>query len=84
MALQMAADLELRRTPMIGFLLIVEMTDAADKRSMIVLSRPIDCFSLSFERGKYVIAVVFDHVIIDMAALGAALGSRLNIDVRHC
>ena len=63
-----AADLDLRRTPMVGFFLIVEMTDAADKRSMAVLSRPIDCFSLSFERGKHVICIVFDHIIVDMAA----------------
>jgi hypothetical protein len=69
---------------MIGFFLIVEMTDAADKRSMAVPSRPIDCFSLSFERGKHVICVVFDHINVDMGAFGAAPGSRFNIDVPHC
>ena len=69
---------------MISLFLVVEIADAGDEGVMVVLSRPIDCFSLCFERGKYVICVVFDHIIVDMATFGAALGSRLNIDVRHC
>src|SRR5215470_5494515 len=68
---------------MIGLFLIVEMADAADKWGMAVLSRPIDCFSLCFERGKYVICVIFNHIIVDRAAFGAALRARFNVNVRH-
>ena len=53
---------------MIGLFLIVEMADAADKGVMVDLSRPIDCFSLCFEGGKYVICVVFDHIIFKAGA----------------
>jgi hypothetical protein len=38
-------------------------------------------FSLRFERAEYMVGVVFDH-IINVATLGAALGSRLNIKRR--
>jgi hypothetical protein len=29
------------------------------------------------------IRVVFDHIILDLAPLGAAFGTGLDIDVRH-
>ena len=51
---------------------------------MAVLFRPVDGFSLRFERAEYMVGVVFDHIIINVATLGAALGSRLNINVRLC
>jgi hypothetical protein len=48
-----------------------------------VLFRPIDCVSLCFERGEYVVDVIFDHIIVDMGPFGTALGSRFNVNVRH-
>jgi hypothetical protein len=57
----------------IGFFLVVDMAYASDMRRMAVLFRPVDGFVLRFERGEYVIGVVFDHIIVDMAAFGAAL-----------
>jgi hypothetical protein len=56
----------LHRAPVIGFLLIVEMTNAGDMRRMAVLLRPIDCLSLCFERGWYLVGVVFDHIIVNV------------------
>jgi hypothetical protein len=50
---------------------------------MVLASRPINCFSLRFEGGKHVVGVIFNYVIVDMAALGAALGTRLNVNVGH-
>jgi hypothetical protein len=40
----------LNRAPMIGYLLIVEMANAGDVRSVTVLLRPLDCSVLCFER----------------------------------
>jgi hypothetical protein len=38
---------------------------------------------LGFEGCQDVVGVIFNHIVIDMAALGTTLGTRLNIDVRH-
>jgi hypothetical protein len=67
----------------ISFFLIVEMANAGDMRRMAVLLRPVDCFCLCFERSECVVGVVFDYIIVNMGTFGAALGARLNIDVRH-
>jgi len=48
-----------------------------------LLSSPFDSFSLRFERAEHVMRMVLDEVIIDVAALVAPLGARLDIDVRH-
>jgi hypothetical protein len=53
---------------MIGFLLIVEMAHASDVWRMAVLFRPVDGFVLCFERGEYVVGVVFDHIIVKMTS----------------
>jgi hypothetical protein len=50
---------------------------------VVLTFRPIDCFSLRFEGGEHVIRVIFNHVIVDRAALGAALGTRLNVNIGH-
>jgi hypothetical protein len=73
----------LNRPPVISFLLIVEMANAGDVWCMAVLLRPVDCFSLCFERRECVFGVVFDHIIVDVGTVGAALGSGLNINYRH-
>jgi hypothetical protein len=49
---------------------------------MAILFRPLDGFVLCFERSDYVVGVIFDRIIINVTTL-AALGSRLNINVRH-
>jgi len=61
------------RTPVIGFLLIVEMPNAGDMRCMAVLLCPIDRVSLSFERGEWVVGVVFDYVVVNVGTFAAAL-----------
>jgi hypothetical protein len=68
---------------MISFFLIVEMTNASDVRGVPVLLRPVDGVSLCFKRLEYVVGVIFDHIIVNVAAFGAALGSGLNINCRH-
>jgi hypothetical protein len=68
---------------MISFFLIVEMTNASDVRSVSVLLRPVDGVSLYFECLEYVVSVIFDHIIVNVAAFGATLGSGLNINCRH-
>jgi hypothetical protein len=55
-------------------LLIIQVPDASDKRGVALTFRPIDCFSLRFEGAEYVVRMVFDDIIVDMAPLGAALG----------
>jgi hypothetical protein len=47
-----------------------------------VISRPIDRFPLRFKVGEDVVRVVFDNVVVEMAPLGATLGTRLNVNVR--
>jgi hypothetical protein len=59
--------------PMISFFLIVEMTNASDVRSVSVLLRPVDGVSLYFECLEYVVSVIFDHIIVNVASFGAAL-----------
>jgi hypothetical protein len=83
MADSIVTSLDLRRAPVVRFFLIVEMANAGDMWGMSVLFRPIDCFSLCFESGEYVIGVIFDHKIIDATTFGATLGSRLNINICH-
>jgi hypothetical protein len=73
----------LRRTPMVGLFLIVEIADAGDKWVMAILFCPLDRLMLRFERGECVIRMILNHIIFNMAAFGPALRSRLNIDIRH-
>jgi hypothetical protein len=51
---------------------------------MTIFYRPVDRFSLRFEGGKDVVAVIFDYVIFDRRTLRPTLGPGLNINVRHC
>ena len=64
--------------PVISFLLIIKMANAGDVWCMTVLLRPVDCFSLCFERRECVVGMVFDHIIVDVGTVGAALRSGLN------
>jgi len=68
---------------MIGFLLIIQVPHASNKRRVPLTPSPIDGFSLRFEGAEHVVGVVFDNIILDVAPFAAALGARLNINVRH-
>jgi hypothetical protein len=72
-----------RRPPVIGFLLVVQMPDASDKRGVALPFCPIDCFVLRWEGGEHVVRVVFDDIMVDTVSLGMALGTRFNVNVRH-
>jgi hypothetical protein len=67
----------------IRLLLIVKVPDASDKRGVALTFRPIDRFLLRFEGAEHVVGVVFDDIIVDGVAVRAALGARLNVNVRH-
>jgi hypothetical protein len=70
-------------SPVIRFLLVIQMPNAGNVRGVAVFLGPINRFSLRFECDEDMIRMVFDHVIVDMAALRSPLGTRLNINVRH-
>src|ERR1700680_4405621 len=48
-----------------------------------IFYRPVDRFSLRFEGGKDVVAVIFGYIIFDRRTLRPTLGTGLNVDVRH-
>jgi hypothetical protein len=73
----------LGRPPVIGSLLVIQMPDASNKRRMAVAFRPIDRISLRLEGGEDVICVVFDYIIVDVTPFRTALGTCLDVDVRH-
>ena len=75
--------LALGRSPVIRPLLIIQVPNASNKRGVAPTFRPIDRLSLRFESGEHVIRMVFDDIIVDMAPLRAALGTRFNVNVRH-
>jgi len=68
---------------MIGLLLIGQVPNASDKRGAALIFCPINRFSLRLENAKDVVRMVFDNIIIDTGPLRAALGARLNVNVRH-
>jgi hypothetical protein len=68
---------------MVRLFLIIQVSDASDKRVMAATFRPVDRFSLRFEGAERVVGMVFDNIIVDMAPLRAALGARFHVNVRH-
>ena len=58
---------------MIRFLLVIQVPDAGNVRGVAVFLGPINRFSLRFEGDEDIIHMVFDHVIVDMAALSSPL-----------
>jgi hypothetical protein len=67
----------------VGLLLIIQVPDASDKRGVAVPLCPIDRFPLCPESAQHVVGMIFDHIIVDMAPLRAALGSRFNVNICH-
>jgi hypothetical protein len=68
---------------MIGLLLIIQVPDASDKRSVPLPFCPVNGFSLRIEDSEHMIRMIFDYIIVNRASLGTAFGTRLNIDVCH-
>ena len=67
------ADRQWRRS-----FLVVEVPDASNKRCVPVLFRPLDCLVLRLERGKYMVGMIFHHVVIDWIALMPTFWTRFN------
>jgi len=67
----------------VRFFLIIQVSDARDKGSVAVRLRPIDCFALRLEGAEDMIGMIFDYIVVDIAALRAAFGTRFDINVRH-
>ena len=59
---------------MVRVLLVIQMPDASDKRSVPLRFRPIDCFFLSFESAELVVRMIFDYIILNGRPFRAALG----------
>lgn len=68
---------------MVRNLLVIQVPDASDKRMVIILLGPIDCFFLSFESAEHVVRVVFDYIIINVRSFRTALGTRFYVNIRH-
>ena len=68
---------------MIRLLLIIQVPHASYMRRVSVAFRPIDRFPLRFKGAERLVGVVFHNIFLDMATLGAALGARFNVNVRH-
>jgi hypothetical protein len=73
----------LGRPPLIRLLLIIQVPDASDKRGVALALRPSNRFSLRFEGAEYVVRMVFNDIVVNVAPLRAALGARFNVNVRH-
>ena len=72
------------RPPMVRRLFVVQMPDPCDERRVPLLLCPVDCFPLGFGGGEDMIRMVFDHVILDVAAFGPPFRSSLDVYVRRC
>jgi hypothetical protein len=59
------------------------MSDARDERMVTFTLRPIYCFMLRFEAREYIVGMIFDDVVVDMAPLCTAFWARFNVDVCH-
>jgi hypothetical protein len=68
---------------MIGLLLVVQVSDASDQRCMTLFLCPLNCFSLGFESRKGMVRVIFDDVIIDVAAVWSPFRSCFDVNIRH-
>src|SRR5690349_2512159 len=73
----------LRRAPVVRLLLVVQVPDACNQRSVPVLLRPVDRSLLRVENGKGMIRVILDNVVLNWAALRPALRARLYVNVGH-
>jgi hypothetical protein len=68
---------------MVGSLLVIQMPDASDKRSVTVRFRPIDCFFLGFESAKLMVCMVFDYIVVNGRPFRTTLRTGFDVNVRH-
>jgi hypothetical protein len=68
---------------MIGFFLVVQVSDASDTRNMALAFRPVDRFVLGFESAESMIRMILDDIVLDRAALRSSFGARFDVNVRH-
>lgn len=76
-------DLDLSRPPMVRYLLIVQVPNASHERGVTLTFRPIDRFPLCFESSEHVVRIAFDHIIVYLTSLRAALRARFDVHIRH-
>jgi hypothetical protein len=77
------AELSLGGPPVVGFLLIVQVSDASDKRVVALAFRPIDCSLLRSGGVKHVVGMVFSDEVVNGAPFRTALGACFDIYIRH-
>lgn len=73
----------LNRPPVIGFFLVIQVSDASDTRNMALAFRPVDRFMLGFESAEHMVHMILDDVVLDGTAVRPALGARFYVYVRH-
>jgi hypothetical protein len=77
------AELSLGGPPVVGFLPIVQVSDASDKRVVALAFRPIDCFLLRWEGVKHVVGMIFSNEVVNGAPFRTALGACFDIYICH-
>jgi hypothetical protein len=68
---------------MVRVLLVVQVPDASNKRSVALRFRPIDCFFLSLEGAEFVVRMIFDYIILNGRPFGPSLRASFYLNVRH-
>jgi hypothetical protein len=66
----------------IGFFLIIQVSDASDMRRMALAFRPLDRFVLGLS-AEHMVHMVLDDIVLDGAAGRAVFGARFYIYVCH-
>jgi hypothetical protein len=59
----------------VALFLIIQAPDASDTRSTALIFRPVDRFVLDFESANNMVRMVLDDIVLDWAAISAALGA---------
>jgi hypothetical protein len=67
----------------VGFLLIVQASDASDKRVVALDCRPIDCCLLRSGGVKHVVGMVFNDEVVNGGSFRTTLGARFDVYIRH-
>jgi hypothetical protein len=68
---------------MVRNLLVIEVPDASDKRVVTVCLRPVDSCFLSCESAENMVRMVFDHIIVNVRSLRAALRTSFYKNIGH-
>ena len=68
---------------MIRLLLVVEMSNARDQRRVSLLLCPSNCLFLGLAGVQNMIGVIFDDIVVDMAALRTPFRSSFNVNICH-